>query len=89
MHFPCQLSSLSFSVENMEYFQMYSEIHVNMHNHGLQVLCANITSDVKGVCIVTTKLHSPLPSNILLPVQVYHWVTYFKKLLQSVHLRHY
>jgi len=37
----------------MEDFQKNLEIHVNVHNCGLQVLCANLTSDLKGLCSVT------------------------------------
>jgi len=62
----------------VEDFQTNSEMHVNMHNHGLQVLCANLSSDMKGFCSVMTKSHSPLPSNTLLPLPVCHWVTYSK-----------
>jgi hypothetical protein len=62
----------------MEDLKKNSEIHVNMHNHGLQVLCANLTSDMKGFYSVTTKLHSPLPSNTLLPLPVCYQVTYSK-----------
>lgn len=74
----------------MEDFQTNSEMHLNMHNHGLQVLCVNLTSDMKGVYSVTTKLHSPLPSKTFYKyatvLHAFHTYIHLFEIILSCHI---